>query len=460
MLEIDIYKLDKKIDMPEQEVKPERICLLKKEGMTIYLEKKEGKFTDVTDGEQSILPEHLINKRLERRDTSERNDISEEIRVCAQELKRKEYCKKLNYQVENLLFLTGAGSSYGIGDGDKKGRLMSELWDESVSVVGGEANMNIFCEKILYTDKDREGKYKKNLEKVLSLAEKAKDYVVEPIFHRGEGDNAKGWDIACVINEIKEMIKEKCNLKITSSESSVVHEKFLDKVTKRKGSLPRVKLFTLNYDTLFEQAARKGNYTVIDGFSFSLPRVFGGRCFDYDVVIRDGSRIKNEDNFVPRVFHLYKLHGSVDWEKSDGNIVQNRADDISVENSLMIFPQENKYEYSYEQPFFEMMTRFQAALRLKNTTLVVIGFSFGDKHILSMIKEALEQNPGFQLVVVNFRENGILEDDMFYKEAGEMGNLMLINETFSDFVSAYPDIKIYDQTDEYRLVKIAKDGNQ
>ena len=440
--------------MIEREVKSlERICLLKKEGMALYLEKADGKYTDVKNGDKSMLTKELIeSKRLGM-------DISEEIEDFAHELKRKEYCTKLNYQVENLLFLTGAGSSYGIGDGDKKGRLMSELWDESVSVVGGDANMNIFCEKIHYTDK-ADGRYEKNLEKVLSLAEKAKDYVVEPIFQRGEGDNAKGWDIACVIDEIKEMIKEKCNLKITSSESPVVHEKFLDKVTKRKSSLPRIKLFTLNYDTLFEQAARKGNYTVIDGFSFSLPRLFSGRCFDYDIVIRDGSRIKNEDNFVPRVFHLYKLHGSVDWEKSEGNIIQNRADDISIENSLMIFPQENKYEYSYEQPFFEMMTRFQAALRLKNTTLVVIGFSFGDKHILSMIKEALEQNPGFQLVVVNFREHGILEDDMFCKEAGEMGNLMLINETFSDFVSAYPDIKIYDQTDEYRLVKIAKDGNQ
>ena len=64
------------------------------------------------------------------------------------------------------------------------------------------------------------------------------------------------------------MIKDNCNLQITSSESSSVHEKFLNKITKRKSSIARVKLFTLNYDTLFEQAARKGNYTIIDGFSF------------------------------------------------------------------------------------------------------------------------------------------------------------------------------------------------
>lgn len=64
-----------------------------------------------------------------------------------------------------------------------------------------------------------------------------------------------------------------------------------------------------------------------------------------------------------------------------------------------------------------MMTRFQTALRLKNTTLVVIGFSFGDKHILSMINEALEQNPSFQLIIINYRNAGIYENDTFYKEA-------------------------------------------
>lgn len=208
-----------------------------------------------------------------------------------------------------------------------------------------------------------------------------------------------------------------------------------------------------------EQAARKGNYTIIDGFSFSQPRIFSGRYFDYDVVIRDGSRIKNEDNFVPRVFHLYKPHGSVDWEKTENNVFQNKAENIPVENSLMIFPQENKYEHSYEQPFFEMMTRFQTALRLKNTTLVVIGFSFGDKHILSMINEALEQNPSFQLIIINYRNAGIYENDTFYKEAEKRGNIIIVNETFADFVDAYPDIKIYDQSDEYRLVKIVNDGN-
>ena len=47
----------------------------------------------------------------------------------------------------------------------------------------------------------------------------------------------------------------------------------------------------------------------------------------------------------------------------------------------------------------------------------------------------------------------------YYKETGERGNMMMVNETFTEFVDAYPNIKIYDQSDEYRLVKIVNEGN-
>lgn len=429
-----------------------KFCLLQKNNFKLYLINKDGNYADVRNGDKSILPDEI----KERQKGGE--DVSKAIEEYAQELKRKEYRRILNYQIENLIFLTGAGSSYQFGE-KEKGLLMSGLWDLATNKLGGKENMNIFCTKVKYIDKDENGDFKKNLETVLSLAEKTKDFISEKLFITGHGKSKTSWTISSTIQQIKEMIKEHCDLKQSAnSKEDFPHESFLNKVTKRKNSLSRIKLFTLNYDTLFEQAARRGNYTVVDGFSFSLPRTFSGRYFDYDLVVRDGSRIKNEDNFVPRVFHLYKPHGSVDWKKDGGNVIQDKAENISVEDSLMIFPQEDKYEHSYEQPFFEMMTRLQIALRAQNTTLVVIGFSFGDKHILSMIQEALEQNPSFQLIIVNFRTEGILGSDIFYNEAAVRGNLMLVNETFTDFVKAYPDVKVYDQNEEqYRLIKVAKE---
>jgi hypothetical protein len=208
-------------------------------------------------------------------------------------------------------------------------------------------------------------------------------------------------------------------------------------------------VFTLNYDTLFEQAGRKGNFTIIDGFSFSFPRVFSGRNFDYDVVLRDKSRLKEEDNFVSRVFHLYKPHGSVDWEKKSGEVTQKD----SVENALMIYPKDSKYESSYEQPFFEMMSRFQQNLRKDNTLLICIGFSFSDKHIVTAIQEALTQNSGFQLMVVNKGIDTSQSSKWLYDISHKHSNVVLIDELFSDFTNYFPDLKSYSQ-DEYRKLTI------
>ncbi len=49
--------------------------------------------------------------------------------------KRKKYINFLNNQFENLLILTGAGTSKTIGNNVKKGKLLSELWDDAEPVI-------------------------------------------------------------------------------------------------------------------------------------------------------------------------------------------------------------------------------------------------------------------------------------------------------------------------------------
>ena len=90
-----------------------------------------------------------------------------------------------------------------------------------------------------------------------------------------------------------------------------------------------------------------------------------------DIVSRNSSRVKEEDNFIQKVFHLYKPHGSVDWTNEENQIIQKDEPD----KSLMIYPKDSKYESSYEQPYFEMMSRFQQNVRNENTLLICIGFS-------------------------------------------------------------------------------------
>jgi len=353
------------------------------------------------------------------------------------QVKRNKYKKFLENQFENLVVLTGAGSSKDVG-----GKLLTELWDDSSTLLS-EKKLNKLCELSHYYDRDISGKnYVKNLEKLLSLANAAKEFVTD-----------KDVDIKDCITKIQALIKKDCELNLPDISP---HEIFLEKITKRKVTLPRAKVFTLNYDTLFEQAARRKNFTVIDGFSFSSPRHFSGRNFDYDIVLRDKSRVKEEDNFITRVFHLYKPHGSVDWEKlSDGTIRQ--SDNVS--EALMIYPKDSKYENSYEQPFFEMMSRFHQSLRKENILLICIGFSFSDKHIVTAIMESLAQNPSFQLVVVN---KGIDTSDTFkwlFELSKKHSSIVLIDEKFVDFAENYPDLKSYNQDEQNKIVILTQNAD-
>lgn len=367
----------------------------------------------------------------------------------AQAKKREKYEAFLNNQFENLIILTGAGSSVGIGKdiqaGEhiivRKGKLLAHLWDDVKEQITEEV-LYKFCELVKYEDIDDEGlHYIKNLEKLLSLANIAKKYVVH-IPKEGE----KIIDIEETIEKIEKIIKINCSLKLPED---APHSLFIEKITKRKVTLPRAKVFTLNYDTLFEQAGRKKNFTIIDGFSFSHPRTFSGRNFDLDIVSRNSSRVKEEDNFVQKVFHLYKPHGSVDWTKEENQIIQKEE----PKTSLMIYPKDSKYESSYEQPYFEMMSRFQQNLRSENTLLICIGFSFNDKHIVTAIIEALEQNPAFQLMVVNKGIDSWSTSFMpIYEASKNHNNIILIDEVFEDFVNFYPDLKSYSQEDPKKII--------
>jgi hypothetical protein len=265
-------------------------------------------------------------------------------------------------------------------------------------------------------------------------------------------DEAKEAKLTSHLMAIENKIREICKLKL---DDQAPHKDFINKITARRNNDARVQLFTTNYDTLFEQAADKAGFVVIDGFSFNRPkRVFAGNWFDLDIVNREKTRLKQEENFVSKVFHLYKLHGSLDWTKDNNNKIIQKED---PDKPLIIYPASEKYESSYEQPYFEMMSRFQQALRKEETLLIVIGFGFQDKHIKNVIIEAVEQNPSFQLLIVNYKkdkneiETGILPEGLeIFFDKGKMNVKRKVNivfDTFKEFTRKYPENKTYPPKD-------------
>lgn len=346
------------------------------------------------------------------------------------------YQKFLSRHFENTLVLTGAGSSYGFGTGDIHGLSMKDLWRKVLDEIGNE-ELSMLAETI-HEDTNLE---EKNLEDFLS---KAKLYML-----LYENCSKVGQEYSAVketIEKIKNTIIRHCSLNLSEE---APHKEFLKRLTARKVKYNRLKVFTTNYDLLFEQAANEYGFMIIDGFSYTYPRTFNGNNFDCDLVVRKNSRISGRENYAQKVFHLYKLHGSLDWsyDKILKKVIKRNPSDETKE-PIMIYPSRLKYEASYEQPFFEMMSRFQAELRLENVLLLVIGYSFGDNHLNSMINEALELNHSIQLVLIdpfieNFKD---LIEKTKYKS-----NIMLIRSTFEDFALNYPYASTYGLDDSEDL---------
>ncbi len=390
-------------------------------------------------------------------------EVNIETKQYVDEKHADEAYKKLNETLkewvlsENLVVLTGAGTSITVdGKGDPvpdsdsnkyAGKTVWGIWKIVKNSVVDVDVIAILKQFDFYDEGSKKEKDSFNLELLLSLIENfliANKNIPEESIKKLVDDCRKLKD------KIIETLKDECRLQL---HDTAPHPQFLRTLlAARKRSQSRLKLFTLNYDTLFEQSAEEINATTIDGFSFTRRPVFNGSNFDIDIVRREKSRIFHQENFEEKVFHLYKLHGSLDWEISENQIVR-RQDFIKDNDPLIIPPSAHKFEQSYEMPFFEMMSRFQQVLRRENTVLLVVGYSFGDAHVNRVILEALNSNLNFEVVVVSPSVNLPASDkDDVLKQLHQLidsgnTNITLINDLFQRFVYQMPTIS-YSESDE------------
>lgn len=352
--------------------------------------------------------------------------------------------KKYSSAFKHLAVLSGAGTS--MDNGSNPGKTRTELWDSCKNEIKG-------IQKVIYSKGET---MKENINHIVE-SQNIEDFLSYALLYEklnGPILSSDGKNNLTKVLESK--IADACRLEL--ADDNKCHREFIKKVTARKPGEPRTQIYTLNYDTLFEQAAQDLNYIVLDGFSFTLPRRFNGSNFDYDIVYREHSRVKSEESYVPSVFQLFKMHGSINWEKEpDGKIIQKDKTD----NPCIIYPASQKYEISYEQPFFEMMAHFQRTLRSEGTLLIVVGFGFQDKHVQNVIKEAVDQNPNFHLIIVCYgkKEDVDFSGNKTYVKSGITpqlckgyidknfkvpSNLSIFFGTFNEFVEVYPENKAYD----------------
>ena len=193
----------------------------------------------------------------------------------------------------------------------------------------------------------------------------------------------------------------------------------------------KLTVVTTNYDLAIENSLAKRDFTVFNGFNLTNDSIFDESSFDW-VLSKKVNHINTEEViYKPNMINLFKIHGSINWMFDGANTKEvpvDRVEQILLSNVnsknnseksskdkkdevRMIFPSTNKYMQSYEEPYFDLMARFQEELHKSNTLLVTSGFSFGDDHISRMVINAIKHNSSLKCL---FTDYGIYNTE-FYK---------------------------------------------
>ena len=234
-------------------------------------------------------------------------------------------------------------------------------------------------------------------------------------------------------------------------------------ILKRKNNLlpKEVNIFTTNVDIFLDRALDKLGLEFNDGFSGKFNQTFD--TSNYQKSFYKSSSQYNLSSELP-LFNLFKLHGSVTWDKSsekeirynqncdvlfnlnkieltneplisltkvsqeDGTITVAKSyaelreesikmvlEDATIalydnfiteyDKLVMINPTKEKFENTtLRLEYYEQMRMYSNILERENAVLFVTGFSFADEHIKKITIRALNSNPTLLVVVFCFNE--------------------------------------------------------
>ena len=305
-------------------------------------------------------------------------------------------------QVDHLNFLLGAGCSSFIEKNSK------DTQGEEKSIPTMNGLFNRFCEK--YPDfyigplKTKDC-FDSNLEKMIESMQAVQ--VVDSTINRElNGNNAKiddGIDskIAEVQNFIREQIKSGMVRKNVHGETTYspvlrLYEEFYQKIAQRSRENP-INIFTTNYDLFNEMALDNLGFPYNNGFTGTYRRKFNPLSYHYMYV----ENLNLHDSMWQKVsnfFNLVKIHGSISWVREGEEIFEKNFDDIKSQETVMIYPTPLKDRSTLMVPYSDLFRMMENQLALRNSLLIVLGYSFSDDHINRVIFNGF-QSPSFRLVV-------------------------------------------------------------
>lgn len=207
--------------------------------------------------------------------------------------------------------------------------------------------------------------------------------------------------------------------------------------------VPRtINIFTTNYDLFIENAVNNlqshSRFVFNDGASGYFKRILNSSNYN-QVVAYKGMN----DNYIMEIpsINLIKSHGSVNWEREGDKVI---VSNIVYENPMIVPPTGYEEQETFVNNYFHDMLRiFQIELDKPQSVLIIVGFSFQDKHIAKMVKRALQNRELIVYIFVYKGDGKNIIDNLEVTDIPPNLKLILTDNIFSaEYIKSENEIKL------------------
>ncbi|HEV3085719.1 MAG TPA: SIR2 family protein [Candidatus Elarobacter sp.] len=212
------------------------------------------------------------------------------------------------------------------------------------------------------------------------------------------------------VNKTLSMACDLANDASKENEDLRAHRTFFSRVVaSRRGDLPRLRVYTTNYDLVIEKSLDNLGLDYIDGFIGTV-----NRTLRMDVYSREYyTTIPPTNDRRPRrladFLYFYKIHGSLNWRSRTDhsrtmvdrvlqipNYSTTPYDDLSL-----IYPTPQKEADTLGYPYSDLLRAFGGTLSEPDTALLTFGYGFSDEHINRIIAQSLASNSTLAIIIVD-----------------------------------------------------------